>query len=78
MENYIEQAKDILSASLLIPIETIDGDADISAIGEIDSLSFELIMVELERRSGKPVDPVTVLEMKSVRDIAEVLRKAGS
>jgi len=74
--NALNEAKSILSGSLFIPVEKIADDAAINSAAEIDSLSFELIVLEIEKRIGREVDPVQLLEMRSVKDLAAILRGA--
>lgn len=76
--NYMEQAKDILSGCLFIPKESIETSADISSLGELDSLTFELIVLEIEKNLGHEVDPVELLEMRSVKDLAQLLQNQHS
>lgn len=71
--NSVKEAKQLLSDCLFIPEEHIDENAEINSLTEIDSLTFELIVIELEKRIGHEVDPVTLLEMRSVKDIAVLL-----
>lgn len=73
--DYLAQAKNILAGCLFIPVETISDTADIVSLGELDSLSFELIVMEIEKAIGHEVDPIVLLEMQSVTDLAELLRK---
>jgi acyl carrier protein len=73
----LERAKDILSGCLFVPKERIADDATISAIGEIDSLAFELLVLEIERAIGSEVDPIKMLELRSVADLAAMLTDAG-
>ncbi|WOC14648.1 acyl carrier protein [Pseudochrobactrum sp. MP213Fo] len=71
--NKIADAKKLLSGCLFIPEEHIDENAELSSLAEIDSLTFELIVMELEKRLGHEVDPIALLEMRSVKDIATLL-----
>ncbi|WP_157019368.1 acyl carrier protein [Mesorhizobium xinjiangense] len=73
MTNAIDEARDILAGCLFMPKEKIAADAEINAIGELDSLTFEMIVLEIEHRIGRTVDPVQLLEMRSVKDLAEIL-----
>lgn len=66
----IEIAKSILAGALFVPVEKISDDATINSLEELDSLSFELIVVEIERHLGHDADPVKLLEMRSVKDLA--------
>jgi acyl carrier protein len=76
LSDPVEDAKDILAGCLFVPRERIDADADIASIGEIDSLSFEMIVLELQRRIGGDVDPMQLLELRTVRDLAAILEQA--
>ena len=72
--DFIDEAKDILSGCFFIPKETIDAKAEISSIKTLDSLSFEMLVMEVEARTGKPVDPVIFLDLRTVEDLANILR----
>ncbi len=72
--DYLNQAKEILSGCLLIPKDNIPANADINALGSIDSLTFELIALEIEESLGHVVDPIALLEMRSVEDLARLLK----
>jgi acyl carrier protein len=74
--NTLEKAKSILSSALFIPIEKISDDAAVSSLNEINSLSFEAIVMEIEKHLGHDVDPVKLLELRSVKDLAAILEDA--
>ena len=69
----MNQAKQILSGCLFIPQEKIDDEASIATLGELDSLGFEMIVLEIEKALGHEVDPMSLLEMRSVKDLARLL-----
>ena len=71
--NAMNQAKQILSGCLFIPQEKIDDEASIATLGELDSLGFEMIVLEIEKTLGHEVDPMSLLEMRSVKDLARLL-----
>jgi len=71
--NALEKAKSILAGALFVPVEKISDDASINSLDELDSLNFELIVVEIEKHLGHDVDPVKLLEMRSVKDLAAIL-----
>lgn len=71
----MQEAKEILAGCLFIPIEKIGDDVSIQSIKELDSLSFAAIVVELEERSGRRIDPVDLLELRTVRDVATLLER---
>lgn len=71
--NSLDKARTILAKCLFIPEDSIRADADIASLGKIDSLTFELIVLEVENVSGREVDPIQLLEMESVADLARIL-----
>ncbi|WP_434778175.1 acyl carrier protein [Neisseria sp. Ec49-e6-T10] len=75
MNHYLQQAKEILSGCLFIPVEKIDDDATIHSVQELDSLTFEMIVMEIEKAIGKEVDPMDLLELTCVKDLARILEQ---
>jgi acyl carrier protein len=73
--DYLQEAKDLLSGCLFVPVEKIDADANINTLHDMDSLTFEMIVIEIEKRTMKEVDPVALLELRSVRDLAGLLEQ---
>lgn len=73
--DYTLKAKEILSGCLFIPIDKIPDDATINDIKPLDSLAFELIVLEIESFLQKEVDPMDLLELSSVKDLAAILEK---
>ena len=71
--NTMDQAKEILSGCLFVPKEKIDDNATLGELGELDSLGFEMIVLEIEKVLGHEVDPMQLLEMRSVKDLAQLL-----
>ncbi|AGH49879.1 MULTISPECIES: acyl carrier protein [Sphingomonadales] len=73
--DYLYEARKILSGCLFVPIEKIGADDAINAAQEVDSLNFALIVVEMENFLKAEVDPVDLLEMRTVRDLARILER---
>lgn len=73
--NYLEEAKRILSGCLFIPVDKIADDDDINSANQIDSLNFALIVMEVEEFIQAEVDPLDLLELRTVRDLATILEK---
>lgn len=69
----LSEAKSIVASCLHIPIESIDDHAAISSVAELDSVSFEHIALEVEKRIGHTVDPIKLLAMRSINDLAALL-----
>ncbi len=63
----------IISESLLIPVESIHAQDTIIGLKNIDSLSFEMIVVAMETESGQSIDPLRLMSVKTVGDLAELL-----
>lgn len=78
IDDAMLQAKNILAGCLFIPVNKISDTADIGSLGELDSLTFELIVMEVENQIGREVDPIALLEMQSVKDLAELLGKESA
>lgn len=72
---YMYRAKEILSGSLFIAVDSIPDEAHISSLGELDSLTFELIVLEIEKNIGREADPIALLELSTVKDIALLLEE---
>lgn len=66
-------AKQILAAAFFVPVERIADDDAISDVKPLDSLAFEALILELEDQTGKEIDPVSLLELKTVRDLARLI-----
>ena len=71
--NAIDEAKALLAKCLHIPLEAIDEHGAISSAAELDSINFEQIVLEIEKCLGHTVDPLKLLEMRSVKDLAALL-----
>jgi acyl carrier protein len=69
----LDDAKEILATCLFVPADSIADDAVITDIKSIDSLAFETIMLEVEERTGRDVDPIKMLELSTVADLAGML-----
>ena len=54
----------------------ISDDMTINSINEIDSLTFEMIIMEIEKRIQREADPMLLLELRSVRDLAAILENS--
>lgn len=71
----MEQAKTILSGCLFISKDTIADDAEISSLGKLDSLIFEMIATEIEMHIKGDIDPIKLLDLRTVRDLADMLEQ---
>ncbi|HYG07942.1 MAG TPA: acyl carrier protein [Stenotrophomonas sp.] len=71
----LQEAKEILSGCLFVPVDKIGDEAAIQSIKQMDSLSFATVVMELEERAGRQIDPVDLLELRTVRDVARLLER---
>jgi acyl carrier protein len=69
----LHEAKELLSKCLFVPVEKIGDDASISSIKVMDSLTFEALALEVEEHLGREIPPIKLLELKTVRDLAELI-----
>lgn len=76
--NSLDRAKQILSGCLFITEDAISSDDDINTLGELDSLTFELIVMEIERQTNKKVDPIKLLDLQTVKDLAALLEQEAT
>lgn len=65
----------IISESLLIPADSIQEDDLIVNLKNIDSLSFEMIVVSIENETDTIISPDSLFAIKTVGDIASLLEK---
>ncbi|RLL65459.1 acyl carrier protein [Ochrobactrum soli] len=66
-------AKKILAESLFVPVEKISDDASINDVKELDSLSFEALLLEVEEITNREIDPIKIMQIKKVRDLADLI-----
>lgn len=66
-------AKKILAESLFVPVEKISDDASINDVKELDSLSFEALLLEIEEITDREIDPIKIMQIKTVRDLADLV-----
>jgi acyl carrier protein len=66
----------IISESLLIPADGIRAADPITGLKNIDSLTFEMIVVAMETECGKSIDPMSLMSLKTVGDLADLLARS--
>lgn len=64
----------LIAESLMVPADSIGADDAIATLPNIDSLSFEMIVVSMESASGQSIDPLQLLPLKTVGDLAKLLQ----
>lgn len=78
MSLSVEEAKNILAKCLFVSPDSIDDEDVIAEIKPIDSLAFETIMLEVEESTGQPIDPIDILQLQTVADLAKIIAKKKS
>lgn len=70
------QAKKIIAEALQIPVENIQDDSSIDTYGKLDSLSFERVVLETEKLLGSQIKAVQLLQLSTVKDLADFIEKS--
>ena len=65
----------MLSVALFLPVEKIDENADLRSLEKMDSLSFEMVVAQIEQTLHREIDPLELLKLTSVRDLAALLER---
>lgn len=73
----IEKIKEVLSKQLRIDIDKIDNDANIMEDLGADSLDVVEMLMTIEDTLGISIPDEDVVQLKTVRDIAEYVENAG-
>ena len=73
-----DEAKNILAKCLFVNPDSIEDEDVIVEIKAIDSLAFETIMLEVEESTGQPVDPIDILQLQTVADLAKIIANKKS
>jgi acyl carrier protein len=74
-QSAIDRARHMLSVALFLPIEKIDENADLRSLEKMDSLSFEMVVAQIEQTLHREIDPLELLKLTSVRDLAALLER---
>ena len=69
----LSQAKKIIAEALQISISEIQDDSSIDTYGKLDSLSFERVILEVEKLLGHRIKAVDLLKMATVQDLADFI-----
>lgn len=73
--NTTQTLHDIIATALSIPAEQVTDDLSYQSIPEWDSVSHIYLITELEAAFNITIDTDEVLEMSSVEQVKETLRK---
>lgn len=71
--NPIDTLRRLIAESLLIPESSIHADDELAQLKNIDSLTFEMILVAIETETGRVIDPMDLMQIKTVGDLARLM-----
>ena len=71
--NSIDTLRRLIAESLLIPESSIHADDELAQLKNIDSLTFEMILVAIETETGRVIDPMDLMQIKTVADLARLM-----
>ena len=72
-QDSLEITRRLIAETLLIPQDSIRSDDEIAQLKNIDSLSFEMIIVAIETETGTPIESMRMFELRTVGDLARLL-----
>ena len=72
----IDKVKEVLSKQLRISVDKIDNDAGIMEDLGADSLDVVVMLMTIEDQFGVTIPDEDVVQLRTVRDIAEYLENA--
>jgi acyl carrier protein len=72
--NKLQTIRRIISENLMIAPESIQADAQITGLENINSLAFEMVVVAMEKERGRPIEPAELIPVKTVDDLAQLLQ----
>lgn len=76
----VGEAKEILAKAMFVSLDRFEDDTDFRRMPEMDSLSFEALILEIETRVGRDIDLTKLINVRTVRDLSDLmneLRKSG-
>ena len=76
MSDNLERARACLAEALGIAPDEIADDAAMDNTDKWDSLAHMNLILAVEKTIGREIDPIALVEMSSLRDIAEILDNA--
>lgn len=71
--NHIDTVRRLIAESLLIPADSIHADDELAQLKNIDSLTFEMILVAIETETGKAIEPMDLMQIRTVGELARLL-----
>ena len=74
----LAKVQSIIAEALMVPAASIGANDAIASLPNIDSLSFEMIVVSMESATGKTIDPLQLLPVKTVTDLTKLLQSLES
>lgn len=73
MTDTVAKAREIIADALEISTEEVDGDASIETLDAWTSLGHMRLILALEEKLGKQLDPAAIVEIANLEDVAAIL-----
>lgn len=73
MTDTVAKAREIIADALEISTEEVDGDASIETLDAWTSLGHMRLILALEEKLGKQLDPAAIVEIANIEDVAAIL-----
>lgn len=67
------EAKEILARAMFVPPDRFEDDTDFRQMPEMDSLSFEALVLEIETRIGRDVSLTKLINVRTVSDLQDLM-----
>lgn len=74
----LEEARTLLAGALQVPVDAVGEDTRIGTIEAWDSLGHMRLLMEIEARLGRELDPGVAVEVESVGDVARLIGNGAS
>ncbi len=73
MSDSVTAARQIIADALEISADEVDGDASIDTLDAWTSLGHMRLILALEEKLGKQLDPAAIVEIANLNDVAAIL-----
>lgn len=73
MTDSVTAAREIIADALEISTDEVDGDASIDTLDAWTSLGHMRLILALEEKLGKQLDPAAIVEIANLNDVAAIL-----
>ncbi|MCG8547493.1 MAG: acyl carrier protein [Alphaproteobacteria bacterium] len=75
MTDHVSDARKLLAEALDVEVDEVAADASMQTLDSWTSLGHMRLMLALEETVGRELDPVVIVEIVTVTDIAAILEQ---